>query len=302
MSSQIKKLSAVAVLSIVLALVLAACGGDDPTPTPRPAAATATPVPDTSTSGPDPTPTPIVFAAPTATPQPGFDAEDYFSGKTIRLMVGFAPGGGTDAQARYMGRAWSDFIPGNPRMIVTNLTPDIVMRNFVWNAHPDGFTLGLGATPGIFDQYEAAADFTVSQTSFIGGSSGLESFWAIWNEALPYGCIDTAFDSTGPVITMADSVPSATELSSQSFRLSWLADKFNLPFEVISVANTGSAAQMLMLERGDVNSWTSSTVWSQLPRTRPGWVADGILQPFADLSFPGTTQSANTEGPFDCPQ
>jgi len=35
-----------------------------------------------------------------------------------------------------------------------------------------------------------------------------------------------------------------------------------------------------MLERGDVNSWTSSTVWSQLPVTRPGWIADGFLRPF----------------------
>jgi hypothetical protein len=300
-------------LGAVLALVLAACGGDDPTPTPR---ATATPVPAadptaTPTALPPgvatPTPRPAATATPvppTATPEPSFDAEAYFKGKTIRLMVGFNPGGGTDAQARLMGRKWPQFIPGNPRIVVTNLTPDLVMRNFVWAADPSGFVVGLGATPGIFDMNEDAADFDVREVSFIGGSSGFENFWAIWNAALPdYGCIDTAFNQVGigPTITVADSIPSPTEIGSGPFLTAWLSHKFDIPYQLISVASTGSASQMLMLERGDINSWTTATVWNQLPRTRPGWVRDGILKPFADLSFPGTTQGPNSEGAFTCP-
>jgi hypothetical protein len=309
-----RKAIAAGLLGAVLALVLAACGGDDPTPTPRP---TATPVPQADPTAtptalppgvPTPTPAPRATATPrppTPTPEPSFDPEAYFKGKTIRLLVGFNPGGGTDAQARLMGRKWSQFIPGNPRIVVTNLTPDLVMRNFVWEADPAGFVLGLGATPGIFDQFEAAAKFNVAEVSFIGGSSGKESFWAIWDAALPnYGCVDSAFNMAGigPTVTIADSVPSPTELGANAFLLSWLSDKFDIPFKIISVASVGSASQMLMLERGDVNSWTSSTVWNQLPRTRPGWVANGILRPFADLSFPGTTQGANAEGAFTCPQ
>jgi hypothetical protein len=82
----------------------------------------------------------------------------------------------------------------------------------------------------------------------------------------------------------------------------WLADKFNLPLEIKNVAAAGSAEQYIMLERGDVNSWTSSTVWQQLPITRPGWTKSGFIRPFADLSFPGYTLGANKEGPYDCPQ
>ncbi|HCH35562.1 MAG TPA: hypothetical protein DEU64_02745, partial [Dehalococcoidia bacterium] len=135
-----KKLAAVGVMSLVLALVLIACGGDDPTPTPKPAA-TATPVP-----APTATPKPGVTPDPTATPtpapkEPEFDAEAYFKGKTIRIMVGFNPGGGTDAQARYMSKAWPEFIPGKPRIVVTNMTPVLTERNFVWNSKPDGLTL-----------------------------------------------------------------------------------------------------------------------------------------------------------------
>jgi hypothetical protein len=204
-----------------------------------------------------------------------------------------------------MGRSWADFIPGNPRIIVTNLTPDTpVMRNFVWKAKPDGFTLGIGATPGILEMFSDGAEWDVGRVSFVGGSSGKERFWATWRDALPdYGCIDTAFGSSGPEITLADILPGPSSLDANTFLTSWLADKFDVPLRLIPVASTGSSAQMLMLERGDVNSWTTATVWNQLPRTRPGWSAPGgQLRPFADLSFPGTKQGANTEGEFDCPQ
>ncbi len=30
----------------------------------------------------------------------------YFKGKTVRLLVGFRPGGGTDIQARYFASRW----------------------------------------------------------------------------------------------------------------------------------------------------------------------------------------------------
>ena len=116
--SNAKRYAAIGALSLALAALLAACGGEDPTPTPRP---TNTPVPPTATPLPTPTPTPVPPGVtpppPTATPTPApvepstpvdpdFDAEAYFQGKTIRLMVGYNPGGGTDAQARFMSRAW----------------------------------------------------------------------------------------------------------------------------------------------------------------------------------------------------
>ncbi len=307
-----RRAAALGALSLAFVLALAACGGTDPTPTPVP---TNTPVPPTATPTPVPpgvtpppptaTPTPAP-AAPTPTPaamepaDPDFDAEAYFGGKTIRLMVGFNPGGGTDAQARYMSRAWSEFIPGNPRLIVTNMTPNIVQRNFVWNAQPDGYTISIEATAGIFDQISPAAQYDMREVSMIGVTSGKDQFWMIRGN-LPYGCIDTAFDATDPVLTIGSSVPTPADLGSL-VSLPWLADKFNIPLEIKNVAAAGSAEQYIMLERGDVNSWTSSTVWNQLPITRPGWIADGFLRPFVDLSYPGYELGSNAEGPYDCPK
>ncbi len=313
----IKKIGAVGAISLALAAVLVACGGTDPTDTPRP---TNTPTPqsmmeataeptamapsdgDGSAATAEPmraTPTP----RPTSTPlpvDPGFDAEAYFRGKTIRMMVGFNPGGGTDAQARYMSRAWSRFIPGQPRIVVTNLTPVVVERNFVWNAEPDGLTLAVEATAGIFDQVTPQAQFDMREVSMIGVTSGKDQFWMI-RGTLPYDCIDSAFNVAGPVLTIGTSAPTPSDLGSV-VSIPWMADEFNLPLEIKNVSAAGSAEQYRMLEQGLINSWTSSTVWNQLPITRPGWVADGFIRPFVDMSFPGYELGPNDEGPYDCPK
>ena len=49
-------------------------------------------------------------------------AEEFYKGKTIRFVVGFAAGGGYDLAARVVGRHMGRHIPGNPTIIVENMT------------------------------------------------------------------------------------------------------------------------------------------------------------------------------------
>ena len=293
-------------LSLTLAVVLAACGGEDPTPTPRP---TATPVPPTATPTPlppgvtpqptaTPTPVPTATAAPEVPTDPDFDAEAYFTGKTMRLMVGYNPGGGTDAQARFMSRAWSKFIPGSPRIVVTNMTPNVIQRNFVWNAEPDGLTLSIEASPGIFNQFTPGAQFDMREVTMIGITSGQEGVW-ITRDFVPYDCFKDAWDGDYTV-TIGTSAPTPADLGA-TVATGWIADKFNVPLEIRNLAAAGSAEQYVMIERGDVNSWQTGTIWYQYPRTRPGWTASGFLKPFADLSMPGFDLGHNGEADFHCP-
>ena len=48
-------------------------------------------------------------------------AADFYRGKTVTLIVGFAPGGGVDTQARTIARHLVRFIPGQPSVIVQNM-------------------------------------------------------------------------------------------------------------------------------------------------------------------------------------
>lgn len=74
-----------------------------------------------------------------------FGAESAFEGKAIRIVVGFSAGGGFDTYSRAIARHMGKHIPGNPSMVVENMTGagSIVAANHVYRvAKPDGLTIG----------------------------------------------------------------------------------------------------------------------------------------------------------------
>ena len=48
--------------------------------------------------------------------------QPFYAGKTIRIIVGFAPGGTIDIRSRLFARYLPKDIPGNPTIIVQNMT------------------------------------------------------------------------------------------------------------------------------------------------------------------------------------
>ncbi len=71
--------------------------------------------------------------------------EEFYKGKTIRIVVGFSPGGGYDTYTRAAARHMSKYIPGNPTFVVQNMTGagSLIAANYTYNrAKRDGLTLG----------------------------------------------------------------------------------------------------------------------------------------------------------------
>jgi len=61
------------------------------------------------------------------------------------LVVAFSPGGGFDSYSRAIGRHLGKHIPGNPTVVVENMTGagGIIQANFMYQkAKPDGLTIG----------------------------------------------------------------------------------------------------------------------------------------------------------------
>ena len=63
----------------------------------------------------------IVILAVLLTHGPASAQESFFKGKTVRIVVGFAAGGGFDTYSRAMARYWGRHIPGNPSIMVENM-------------------------------------------------------------------------------------------------------------------------------------------------------------------------------------
>jgi hypothetical protein len=71
---------------------------------------------------------------------------DYYRGKSINMIVGFAPGGGVDTTTRVVAKHLARFIPGAPRIIVQNMegAAGIVASNYLYQrVAPDGLTVGV---------------------------------------------------------------------------------------------------------------------------------------------------------------
>src|SRR5919201_6588519 len=73
------------------------------------------------------------------------DAQSFYKGKTVRVVVGSSAGGGLDTYARAVARYLGKHIPGNPTVIVENMpgAGGLVAANHLYRvARPDGLPIG----------------------------------------------------------------------------------------------------------------------------------------------------------------
>lgn len=87
-----------------------------------------------------------VLAAALCLPTVSADAQDFFAGKTVTLVVGYQAGSLYDANARFVARHLARFIPGHPAVIVRNMpgAGTLTAANNVANLAPkDGTTIAL---------------------------------------------------------------------------------------------------------------------------------------------------------------
>jgi tripartite-type tricarboxylate transporter receptor subunit TctC len=203
----------------------------------------------------------VIFSAPVTAAQ-----ESFFKGKTIRIIVPFAAGGGYDIYSRIMGRHMGRYIPGNPVFVVENMTGagGLIGINHVYKiAKPDGLTIGtpigtmfvdqMIGKPGIefdgrkFEYLGAPAQDT--QLLVVHKRTGIKSAEQWLAHPTP-----VKFGSTGPG-SANESIPKIARAA------------LNLPLQVVS-GYKGSSVIRLAFNSGEIdgvaNAWESMVAtWPQ---------------------------------------
>ena len=100
-------------------------------------------------------------------------SEEFFKGKVIRIVVGFSAGGGFDTYARAVSRYMGKYIPGNPTIVVENMTGagSLIAANHIYKvAKPDGLTIGSFNGNQILNQLVGAQgiDFDARKMGWLG--------------------------------------------------------------------------------------------------------------------------------------
>jgi tripartite-type tricarboxylate transporter receptor subunit TctC len=74
------------------------------------------------------------------------DADDFYRGKTMSIIIPIGPGGAYDAYARLVSRHLGKQLPGNPTIVARNMpgAGGVIASNYVYNVAPqDGTTLTI---------------------------------------------------------------------------------------------------------------------------------------------------------------
>ncbi|MCC2096023.1 MAG: hypothetical protein KDJ29_03985 [Hyphomicrobiales bacterium] len=105
-----------------------------------------------------------------------FAADDFYKGKKISVIIGFAPGGGMDTVGRMFVRHFSNHVPGSPGFVVQNMpgAGATLARNYMTHrAAKDGTVIfydSWNPMPQIVKLRQARYDY--AQFTYLGGLRG----------------------------------------------------------------------------------------------------------------------------------
>jgi tripartite-type tricarboxylate transporter receptor subunit TctC len=97
-----------------------------------------------------------------------------FENKTITMIIGNAPGGGTDASGRLIAQHIARHLPGAPGVIVRNVPGAdglTALNYFVQQTKPDGLTITMGASINVDPLHYRApqSHYDPTKFAFVGG-------------------------------------------------------------------------------------------------------------------------------------
>jgi len=191
--------------------------------------------------------------------------QDFFKGKNIRIIVGFAAGGGFDAYARAIARHMGRHIAGNPTIIVDNMAGagSRIVANYLFKAPADGLLVGNFIGSLVLQQImgDKTIEFDSRRFEWVGAPVQDETVCAI-TKASGINSLDDWFAAKKPV-KLGGEAPGAND--SDVPRV--LKAALGLPIQLIE-GFKGTSNIRVAAEAGEVDggcwTWASiRTTWSK---------------------------------------
>jgi tripartite-type tricarboxylate transporter receptor subunit TctC len=206
----------------------------------------------------------FAFAAPA-------HAEDFYHGKTLTLIVGYASGGSYDLNARLVARHLGRFIPGKPSVVVSNMPGAGSLRSlqYVQRVAPaDGTVIEMfdftEITNSLLTPDKAPIDFR--KFKWIGSVARDVAVCYAWQSLNARTLADMQHL---PVIHMGRTNPG----SSSDIEQKILRKLFRVNVHSVAGYN-GSSEGFIAVERGELNG--GCITWSSLP---PSWISQHKITP-----------------------
>ena len=208
-----------------------------------------------------------------------------FKGQTITIIAGSSPGGGTDSLARLLSRHFSKYIPGNPKIVVSNVAgaAGLIAANNLYNKSPkDGTAIGTMAT-GLTLRHprlkDTAIKFELEKFTYLGQIASEGNFVYVRSE--------TPFSTSIEAIKKANKEGKKPKFGAQAkehnSNVVPMAMEAILGIDVeVVYGYPGTAEILLDIERGALDGRAHAR--GSLFATRSNWVEKNFIKVLAVTS------------------
>jgi len=221
---------------------------------------------------------------------------DFYRGKTLEVLVGFSPGGGYDAYGRALGGVIGKYIPGNPTVVVRNMTGagSLRLAAYLAEAAPRD-----GTSIGIFDNglliapllKPETAKFDPSKLGWVGSTAKDTQICMLWAEHPAKSLADLKNTEVTFGVTGVDDI--------RYMSTAMLKHVGNAKVKIVP-GYPGSTDIRLAVERRELDGVCDS--WQSVKSTKPDWIIDKKVNilvqmthaPLAELSNVPTIVSFST--------
>jgi tripartite-type tricarboxylate transporter receptor subunit TctC len=193
---------------------------------------------------------------------------DFYSGKSIDLVIGYPPAGSNDIYARTLGRYLGKYIPGHPSIVPKNMPGggSFLALAYLYNVAPrDGTAIGIGAPTAPLDEKlgSAGVRFKAAQFNWIGRIDSLVNIVFMWHTSP----VKTFADAQRITSALAATGAGSTVAIYPTVTNNVLGTKFKL-----IMGYKGSAEAQLAVERGEAEG--HSTAWTAVKVAHPDWLPE----------------------------
>jgi tripartite-type tricarboxylate transporter receptor subunit TctC len=205
---------------------------------------------------------------------------DFYEGKTITILIGYAAGGTYDATARLISRHMGRHIPGNPKFLPQNLPGSggikAILNLYSVAAH-DGTVLGMLARSYAIEPAfnPDLAKYDPARFNPIGSTSKEVSVGVIWHTR----GVNSLDDLQTREITAG-----ATGIIDDTGRFTTLKRKFNGAKIKVVTGYPGGIDVTMAMERGEVDARVGWS-WGSLKSRSKQWLDEKKIQVIVQMAL-----------------
>lgn len=195
---------------------------------------------------------------------------DFYRGKTITILFGGSPGGGYDVDARILARHIGRFIPGNPSLVVQNISGarGLTSVNRLYSTSPkDGTFMGVVQRGLLTSPWlnPTGVQFDVFKFNWLFSTAAEPGVAIVWKP---------------PTKLTIDDLRSREVIIGGSGDSAIIPQVFNYTtgtkFKIIQ-GYPGTSDLVLAMERGEIQG-IGYYSWSNIPSKNPTWLSEQKIQ------------------------